>query len=191
MAAAEPPSSSTRARWVGLCVAVAAAVLAVVVVLLVGRGAASDSATDARVSAAGTPRVGQVPPQFRGTSVDGAVFDLTALRGHVVLVNFFATWCGNCRAELPLLERTWAQGHAQGLSVVTVDFNDGGDARGFLRSNGVQFPALLDPSSSVGHAYLVTDLPVTYFIGRDGRVARVFHGQLSDATLSDALNGLL
>jgi peroxiredoxin len=180
-----PPSS--RARWLGIAVAVLAAVAIVLAVLLVGRGG---SAADVRVSAAGTPRAGQVPPQFSGTTIDGSHFDLTAERGHAVVVNFFATWCDNCRAELPLLQRTWTQRHGQGLDVVTVDFNDGGDARAFLRSSGVSFPALLDPSSTVGRAYLVSDLPVTFFVGRDGRVASVFQGQLSDTTLSEALRGL-
>ena len=180
---------SSRARWLGIAVAVLAAVTVVVVVLLVGRG--NSAAADVRVSGGGTPREGQVPPQFSGTTIEGSRFDLAAERGHVVLVNFFATWCDNCRAELPLLQRTWTQHHGQGLDVVTVDFNDGGDARGFLRSYGVSLPALLDPSSTVGHAYLVSDLPVSFFVGRDGRVASVFHGQLSDTTLSDALGGLL
>jgi peroxiredoxin len=182
-------SPASRARWLGVAVAVLAAVAVVVVVLLVSRG--GSAAADVQVSGHGAPRVGQVPPQFSGTTIDGSRFDLAAERGHTVLINFFATWCDNCRAELPLLQRTWTQRHGQGLDIVTVDFNDGGDARAFLRSNGVSFPALLDPSSAVGHAYLVSDLPVSFFVGRDGRIASVFHGQLSDATLAEQLRGLM
>jgi peroxiredoxin len=140
---------------------------------------------------AGQPVVGSVPPAFQGTALDGTRFDLAAERGRVVVVNFFATWCDNCRAELPLLQRTYAQRHAAGLDIVTVDFNDTGDARGFLAGYGLGFPALLDASSQVGHAYLVSDLPVTFFIGRDGRLARVFHGQLSEASLAESLAGLV
>jgi peroxiredoxin len=135
--------------------------------------------------------VGQVPPQFSGVALDGSRFDLGALRGRVVVVNFFATWCDNCRAELPLLQRVYAQRHAAGLDMVTVDFNDSGDARAFLAPYGLGFPAMLDGSSRVGQAYLVSALPVTFFIGRDGRVAHVFHGQLSDATLATSLDGLV
>ncbi len=183
-----PSPARPRARWLGIGAAVVVAVAVVVVVLVVARGAGS---SDTRVVSAGTPRAGQVPPQFTGTTVSGGRFDLGAERGRVVLVNFFATWCENCRAELPLLERTWAQRHSDGLDIVTVDFNDSGDASGFLKRYGVTFPALLDPSSDVGHAYLVSDLPTTFFVGRDGRVASVFHGQLSDHTLGEALSGLL
>lgn len=184
------PAPSPRTRWLAPAVAGLVAVVVVVAILLAGRGSGSASA-DIRVAGGGAPQAGHVPPQFSGTTVGGARFDLGAERGRVVLVNFFATWCDNCKAELPLLQRTWMQRHSAGLDIVTVDFNDGGDARGFLAGHGVTFPALLDPGSAVGHAYLVTDLPVSFFVGRDGRVASVFHGQLSDATLADSLRGLL
>lgn len=183
---------SSRSRLLGVGVAVLVAVVVVVVVLVVARGGGSSGSAEVHVDAgAGAPRVGQVPPQFSGDTIDGSHFSLPASRGHVLLVNFFATWCENCRAELPLLQRTWTANHAQGLDIVTVDYSDTGDARAFLRSSGVTFPALLDPSSAVGHAYLVSDLPVTFFVGRDGRLVQAFHGQLSDATLSAALRGLL
>ncbi len=90
-------------------------------------------------------------------------------------------WSGRC----PRSSAAWRS------TVRTVDFNDSGDARAFLAPYGLGFPALLDSSSRVGHAYLVSDLPVTFFIGRDGRVAHVFHGQLSDATLTASLQGLV
>jgi peroxiredoxin len=172
----------------GAGIAVVAALGVVAVVLLVTRGSASGAV---RVEAGGAPRAGQVPPQFSGSALDGTRFDLSGERGRVVVVNFFATWCHNCREELPLLQRTYAQRHGQGLDVVTVDGSDGGDARSFLAPFGITFPALLDPSSSVGHAYLVSDLPTSFFIGRDGRVRSVFHGQLGEATLAESLRGLL
>ena len=181
--------SSPRTRWLGFGAAVLMAAAVVVAILLANRG--SSASGDVRVAGGDAPHAGHVPQQFNGTTVSGARFDLGAERGHVVLVNFFATWCDNCKAELPLLQRTWTQRHGDGLDIVTVDFNDGGDARAFLTAHGVTFPALLDPGSAVGHAYLVSDLPVTFFVGRDGRVATVFHGQLSDTTLAASLRGLM
>lgn len=181
-----------RPRWVVVVVVFLLVVPALVAVVAYTRGnGASTSSSDVHVVSAGAPHTGRLPPQFSGTTVDGARFALAAEHGRVVMVNFFATWCSNCKAELPLLERTYAQRHDQGLDIVSVDFNDGGDARAFLRSYGVTFPALLDPSSDVGHAYLVSDLPVTFFVGRDGRLASVFHGQLSEQTLGASLQGLL
>jgi cytochrome c biogenesis protein CcmG/thiol:disulfide interchange protein DsbE len=178
---------SPRARRIG---GVGAVFVAVAVLVIVRALLGSGSAGVAAVSA-GQPVVGQVPPQFSGTALDGSHFDLSAERGRVVVLNFFATWCDNCRAELPLLQQLHTQRHPAGVDVVTVDFNDSGDARGFLAPYGIGFPALLDPGSKVGHAYLLSGLPVTFFIGRDGRVAHVFHGQLSDATLAESLSGLV
>lgn len=188
-------SMTRRGRWLGPGLAVVLALAVAGGILLASRGgggSGSDAGAGSGVSAvaAGHPVVGAVPPAFQGTALDGSRFDLAAERGRVVVVNFFATWCDNCRAELPLLQRTWAQRHAAGLDIVTVDFNDTGDARGFLAPYRLGFPAMLDASSQVGHAYLVSDLPVTFFIGRDGRLARVFHGQLSDASLAESLAGL-
>jgi len=186
--AAEP--ALRRTRWVVVAAALLLTGGVLAVILSLSHGGATQSA-DVRVSGGAAPHSGQVPPQFTGTTIAGTHFDLGAERGNVVMVNFFATWCQNCKAELPLLERTYAQRHGQGLDIVTVDYNDGGDARAFLRSYGVSFPALLDPDSAIGHAYLVSDLPVTFFVGRDGRLAEVFHGQLSQQTLDAELQGLL
>jgi thiol-disulfide isomerase/thioredoxin len=184
---------SRRTRRIG---GITAVLLAVVVVVLVralagGGGASGWGSGGVAAVSPGRPVVGQVPPQFTGTALDGSRFDLAATRGHVVVVNFFATWCENCRAEMPLLQRLHQERRAAGVDVVIVDYNDGGDVRAFLTPYGLGFPALLDPSSSVGHAYLVDGLPVTFFIGRDGKVARVFHGQLSDVTLAESLAGLV
>ncbi|HXA28013.1 MAG TPA: TlpA disulfide reductase family protein [Candidatus Angelobacter sp.] len=179
---------SVRTRRLGGLTAV---LVAVAVVLVVRAVLAPGASSGVESVGGGQPVVGQAPPQFSGTALDGSRFDLSAERGRVVVVNFFATWCENCRAELPLLQRLYTQRHGAGLDVVTVDFNDSGDARAFLAPYSVGFPALLDASSSVGHAYQVGALPVTFFVGRDGRLARVFHGQLSDPTLADSLAGLV
>jgi peroxiredoxin len=179
---------SRRVRVTGAVAAVVVAVAAVLVVRAVSAPAGGGGVDS--VSAGGVA-VGQVPPRFAGTALDGSRFDLGAARGRVVVVNFFATWCENCKAELPLLQRLWTQRHGAGVDVVTVDYNDTGDARAFLKPYGIGFPALLDPSSQVGHAYQLSALPVTFFVGRDGRIAHVFHGQLSDATLTESLAGLV
>jgi thiol-disulfide isomerase/thioredoxin len=108
-----------------------------------------------------------------------------------VVVNFFASWCTNCRAEMPLLQRVAGQEKGRGLVVVPVSWHESGDSRTFLHDLGISLPALLDRDSRVGDAYGVSDLPETVFIGRDGRVTEIFRGQLSEETLSAALGGLL
>ena len=88
---------------------------------------------------------------------------LASLRGKVVAVNFWASWCGPCRDEAPLLERTWTGNRAKGLIVVGVDANDySGDARRFMRIHGLTYPILHDAhGSTLGH-WGVPGLPTTF-----------------------------
>ena len=96
---------------------------------------------------------------------------LTSLRGKVVAVNFWASWCGPCRDEAPLLERAWNEDRAKGLVVLGVDANDfAGDARTFMRKHGLTYPVLHDAhGSTLGH-WGVPGLPTTFVIDRNGRV---------------------
>jgi len=184
-------AATHRRRPAPLLLSLAVVVVAAAVVGAVAlRGGGSLGSSDVSVTGAGA-RQGDQAPLFSGTGVDGSRIDLGVLRGKVVLVNFFATWCTNCRAEEPLLEQTSRQYTARGLVVVGVGWHEGGDARAFLRELGVTYPALLDPSSRIGDAYGVTDLPESVWIGRDGRVALVFRGQLSTETIADELHALL
>src|SRR5258708_33249580 len=95
--------------WLGPVLAVVVALAVVGGVLLASRGSSGSGPVFGGVSSVsdGRPVVGQVPPQFSGVALDGSHFDLGASRGRVVVVNFFATWCDNCRAELPLLQRVY------------------------------------------------------------------------------------
>ena len=103
---------------------------------------------------------------------------LVSLRGKVVAVNFWASWCGPCREEAPLLERTWLENRAQGLVVLGVDTNDyAADVRRFVRRHGLTYPIVLDPhGSTLGH-WGVPGLPTTFVVDRRGRVvAKVVGG---------------
>lgn len=175
-----------------LAPAIAAVVVAAAAVTAVAvRPSAGGSGGPHLVVSGSGLHVGAPPPAFRATAADGRIVDLRALRGRVVLLNFFATWCGNCRAEEPLLEQLAQRYGPRGLSVVGIDWHDSGDVPAFVRSLGVTYPTILDPESRIGDAYGVLDLPETVWIGRDGRVTEVFHGQLSPATVADVLSRLL
>ena len=105
-------------------------------------------------------------------------FSLTSLREKVVVINFWASWCGPCREEAPLLERTWLDHRAKGLVVVGVDANDfSGDARRFAHKHGLTYPIVLDPHGSTLGRWGVPGLPTTFVVDREGRVvAKVVGG---------------
>jgi peroxiredoxin len=99
---------------------------------------------------------------------------LSELRGKVVLVNFWATWCPPCRKELPSMERLWCQFEDAGLVVLGVNVGETGD-QVFAFSNGLEtpltFPLLLDEDSRVARSWPVKGLPTTFLIDKQGRMA--------------------
>ncbi len=102
------------------------------------------------------------------------IWRLSELRGKVVLVNFWATWCPPCRKELPSMERLWRQFKDAGLVVLGVNVGETGD-QVFAFSNGLEtpltFPLLLDEDSKVAQSWPVTGLPTTYLVDKQGRIA--------------------
>jgi len=99
---------------------------------------------------------------------------LSELRGKVVLVNFWATWCPPCRKELPSMERLWRQLKDQGLVVLGVNVAEDGNAV-FAFSNGLEtplsFPLLLDEDGTVTQSWPVQGLPTTFLVDKQGRIA--------------------
>ena len=114
------------------------------------------------------------PPDFSGATADAQTVSLAGLRGKVLLLNFWASWCQECRPEMPVFERLHREFLAQGLSVVGVNAREGTAAiRGYAKELSLTFPLVLDPRGEINANYGVVGLPTTFFIGRDGRaVAR-------------------
>ena len=96
---------------------------------------------------------------------------LAALRGHPVIVNFWATWCGPCKEESAELERTYRRYKAQGLVIVGIDTNDlSGDMKAFVRKHGLTYPIVRDHGTRSAVDYGVIQLPETFFVNRQGRL---------------------
>jgi peroxiredoxin len=119
-------------------------------------------------------RPGTKPPEFSGHTVDGRTVSLASMRGKVVLLNFWASWCQECRPEMPMFEQLHREFAAQGLSVVGINAREGTAAiRAYAKELGLTFPLVLDPRGEINTAYGVIGLPSTFIIGRDGQaVAR-------------------
>ena len=117
----------------------------------------------------GYPSVMQ-PPDFSGFTADGQKVSLAGLSGRVVLLNFWATWCLECRPEMPAFERLHREFSVQGLAVVGINAREGTSTiREYAKELGLTFPLILDPKGTINAAYGVIGLPTTFLIGRDGR----------------------
>ena len=114
------------------------------------------------------------PPGFSGATVDGHALSLESLRSRVVLLNVWATWCLECRAELPVLEQLHRDYASQGLTVIALNFREEpGTVRQYARGLGLTLPLLVDSVGAIAKSYGVIGLPTSFLIGRDGRaVAR-------------------
>ncbi len=119
-------------------------------------------------------------PDFTLHTMNGPNMRLQEQRGRVVMVNFWATWCGPCRQEMPQLNRLYEKYHAAGFVLLGVNVDDdqrkAAEVAGKL---GVTFPVLLDTDKTVSKLYDLSTMPSTVIIDRDGKVRYVHRGYLT------------
>ncbi|HEY7114919.1 MAG TPA: redoxin family protein [Thermoanaerobaculia bacterium] len=126
--------------------------------------------------------------------LDGAAFSLDSLRGNLVVLDFWASWCVPCRTSFPYLDRLQTQYAAKGVRVVGLTLETDGDAvQTFLDQVPVAFAIARDPSGRAGETFGVVAMPTTFLLDRDGRVAARFEGgdAKAHARLEAALDVLL
>jgi cytochrome c biogenesis protein CcmG/thiol:disulfide interchange protein DsbE len=150
---------------------------------------APDSSTDADTG----PSTPALAPALSGTTLDGGRFDLAAARGQVVLVNVFASWCGPCRDELPLLldyERRWSP---HGLRLVGLNVRDGTEAvRALLdETRATGLTVLPDPDGTRSVEWGVRGVPETFVVDRDGRIVERQRGVVTQAWLQQRVAPLV
>ncbi len=108
-------------------------------------------------------------PDFSLEDLSGKRIDLKGLRGKVIFLNFWATWCIPCREEMPTMEKLYRELRKQGLEIVAIDYRESPkEVRGFFGELGLTFKVLLDRHGKVSEDYGTWSIPVSYFINRKG-----------------------
>lgn len=132
-----------------------------------------------RPSATTKVQIGHSAPDFSLSRLQGNEIELhrTAKENKLVLVNFWATWCGPCRLEMPVFEKTYLKWKEKGLELLAISVKeDSKVVRDYLDKKPVSFPVLLDPDGTVAEQYGVRVFPTTFLVNPDGTVEKVIEG---------------
>ena len=180
----KPAASSGRNPFALLVVAVVAAAMLYFGFHMARR---SDSNSASRIAKS------SVAPDFTLESLDGKTMRLSDFRGKAVLLNFWATWCGPCKIEMPWFVELQKEYGSQGLQIVGVAMDDSGkdDIAKFAQEMGVNYPVLLG-KEAVGDEYGgVPALPESFFIGRDGKIVDRIIGLKGRSEIEDSIKKAL
>ena len=116
-------------------------------------------------------------PDFSLQSLDGSTVRLSDLKGQVVLINFWATWCAPCREEMPLLDAIYQKYNRLGVELLGINVeDDASGAQKYLNETPVTFPILFDPDCRVSKQYQVKAMPSTILVDRHGNVRHIHYG---------------
>lgn len=150
-------------------------------------------ACERNVDQVGAKPVKQVAPPFSLTDLSGNTISLNALRGKVVFINFFATWCGACRSEIPKFARLYKKYNSQGFEIigVSLDQNEPKMLKRFLEIYQVQYPVVFATRDMIYQYGGISAIPTTVVINQDGIIDQMIVGVRSNDVLEKMLARLL
>jgi peroxiredoxin len=126
--------------------------------------------------------VGKPAPDFQFGGSDEQPVSLSDLQGSPVLLNFWATWCGPCRGEMPYLQQVWDEWQARGLVLLAIDIMESSsEVQSFMQSQGLFLPVLLDSDGAIAAKYGIHAIPTTFFIDSSGVIQEVREGAFPSA----------
>ena len=135
---------------------------------------------------------GRIAPDFSVSLFDGEEMSLREMRGRVVVVNFWGSWCAPCRREAAALERVWQDYRDEGVSFVGVNVKDATpNALAFVEEFGITYPHGPDPYGRISRSFRVLKVPETFVVAGDGTLVRRFIGEVSEADLTESLKEAL
>jgi len=155
--------------------------------LWLGMRSTETETVDSGLAAAGSPA-----PAFQLQTLDGADVSLADYKGQVVVINFWATWCPPCRAEMPGIQAVYEAHKAEGLVVLAVNAQEDNDTiSSFITQAGFTFPVIPDPYGQAVRAYGVRSFPSTFVLDRDGNIDTIHQGQITPEDLETIVRPLL
>lgn len=138
------------------------------------------------------PQPNHLAPDFSLPAPDGTPIQLSDLKGKVVLINIWATWCPPCRAEMPMIQATYEQYRNQGFEVLAVNLQEQPrTVAAFMQQFGLTFATPLDVNGQVSAAYQATALPSSFFIDKQGVVRAVYRGPMQRSVIAGTVEQLL
>ncbi|MEO5888271.1 MAG: TlpA disulfide reductase family protein [Anaerolineales bacterium] len=181
--------SSRMKRWeIVMMVSLAAGILWTVVSRV-------PSAVGAPLSSSPSPREGFLAPDFTLDTLEGTEVTLSDLRGKIVLINLWATWCPPCRAEMPALENAYEQYKDSGVVILGLNVTNQDSEKDiplFIDEFGLTFPILLDRDGSASALYQLRGLPTTFFVNREGIIRTVVvGGPMNETFIRSKIEALL
>ena len=173
-------------------------VLAVVAVLVIaaawflGQPSGDVTVRAGEAPAGEAPRVGDAPPDFEATTIDGTAVSMAAFAGQPTWLTFGASWCPDCRAEATDLQETYAKYAPQGLVVLGVFIDEPESAVvDYAKRVGFTFPLVADTQGRIADLYRTYGIPIHFFVGRDGTIRDVRIGRLTPADMEQLIQQIV
>lgn len=136
------------------------------------------------------PIIGAHAPDFTTETLDGKTVNLKSLRGKPVVLNFWATWCPPCRAEMPMLQQAYDSHKGQYTMLAVNDGEPTNQVQAFIQEKGFTFTVLLDPGQRIVRKYQIQGFPTTFFIDSQGVIRYMHVGMLTPSTLASGLKSI-
>lgn len=160
-----------------IAVVVLIALLGVAIVQAMDKKAEPENASQEAANMGGL-KVGAKAPDFELKTLAGDTVKLSDLKGKKVMLNFWATWCPPCKAEMPAMEEFHKEA-GDDVVILAVNIDPHLDVKAFVDENGITFPIPLDAEDKVNETYQVLSIPTTYFIDTKGNIGNKFIGAMN------------